>query len=48
MVKTCLGAKFFNEHPIPRIRACHGMCFVKELSLEEFYDFSRELREQME
>lgn len=48
MVKTCLGAKFFNEHPIPRLRACHGMCFVKELSLQEFYDFSRELREQME
>jgi glucosamine-6-phosphate deaminase len=48
MVKTCLGAKFFNEHPVPRLRACHGMCFVKELSLQEFYDFSRELREQME
>jgi glucosamine-6-phosphate deaminase len=48
MVKTCLGAKFFNEHPVPRLRACHGMCFVKELSLQEFYDCSRELREQME
>ena len=48
MVKTCLGAKFFNEHPIPRLRACHGMCFVKELGLQEFYDFSRELQEQME
>ncbi len=47
-LKTCLGRQFFNENPHPRIRATHGLCFLRKMSRQEFYDRSMELRKKME
>lgn len=48
MIKTCLGREFFYEHPSPLIRASRGLVFLKSMSLNEFYDRSRELRKSTE
>ncbi|RMD92305.1 MAG: hypothetical protein D6813_06165 [Calditrichaeota bacterium] len=48
MLKTCLGREFFNEHKSALIRATRGMVFLKQLSLNEFYQHSRELRRSTE
>ena len=44
VLKTCLGRSFFYEHPSALARATRGMVFLKSMSLEEFYEHSRELR----
>ena len=47
-LKTCLGREFFNENPHPRLRACHGLCFLRKMNLEEFHRQTAELRQKME
>ena len=47
-MKTCLGREFFNENPHPRLRATHGLAFLKRMNLEEFYTRSMELRKSTE
>jgi glucosamine-6-phosphate deaminase len=47
-VKTFLGDDFFLNHPHPRIRAAHGIVFLKQMNLEEFYLRSFELRKSVE
>ena len=47
-VRLCLGRDFFIKHEIPRVRAAHGMVYLKELSLEEFYTKSIELKKLTE
>ncbi len=46
--RLCLGKDFFIHHPIPRVRAAHGMVYLKELNLEEFFTKSIELRKLTE
>jgi glucosamine-6-phosphate deaminase len=48
MLKTCLGRKFFNEHPSPLIRATRGFVFLRRMTLLEFYSHARELRKTTE
>jgi hypothetical protein len=36
------------NHPVPRVRAAHGMMFLKELTVEEFYKHSIELKKLVE
>lgn len=48
MLKTCLGEDFFNENPHPRLRACHGLCFMKKMSVHDFIDQTMALRKKME
>ncbi len=43
-VKLCLGKDFFSKHESPRVRAAHGMVFIKELTIDEFYSKSIELK----
>jgi glucosamine-6-phosphate deaminase len=43
-IRLCLGNDFFSKNESPRIRAAHGMEFLKELTLEEFYTKSIELK----
>jgi glucosamine-6-phosphate deaminase len=43
-IKTCLGKDYFLSHEAPRVRAAHGMVFLKELNLQEFYKQSTELK----
>ncbi len=47
-MKTCLGKDFFIKHDHPRIRAAYGMMYLKELTMEEFYTHSMELRKLTE
>lgn len=47
-IRTCIGKEFFLNHPVPRTRAAHGMLFLKELSVEEFYKHSEELKKLVE
>ncbi len=47
-IKKCLGKDHFLKNKSPRIRAAHGMIYMKELTLEEFYSKSSELRKLTE
>lgn len=47
-IKKCLGKDFFLKHPHPRLRAAYGFVFLKELTLEEFYAHSLELKKLTE
>jgi glucosamine-6-phosphate deaminase len=48
MIKTCLGNDFFLTHPHPRMRAAKGMIFLNEMTLDEFFSKSDELRKTTE
>ena len=45
---TCIGKDYFMSNSTPRAHAAHGMLFLKELSVEEFYQHSIELKKQVE
>lgn len=47
-IRTCLGKDYFLTHNIPRVRAAHGMVYLKELGLQEFYKQSTELKKLTE
>ena len=48
VIRTCLGKDYFLTHDVPRVRAAHGMVYLKELSLQEFYKQSTELKKLTE
>ena len=48
MIKTCLGKDFFLKSTHPRLRAAHGLIFLKEMTLPYFYERVRELRKMTE
>ncbi len=43
-----LGKDYFYQNPSPRLRACHGMLFFKEMDVETFLKEARQLEESME
>ena len=43
-IKTCLGRGWFYEHHSALIRATRGLVFMKEMTLPEFYEHSRDLK----
>jgi len=47
-VKTCLGDDYFNENSHPRLRACHGLCFIKKMTMAEFLEQTTALKKKME
>jgi glucosamine-6-phosphate deaminase len=47
-VTMCLGREFFGSHESPRMRAAHGLVFLRQMSVEEFYQRSLELRSCMQ
>jgi len=47
-MKVCLGREFFNENEHPRLRASHGMVYLKKMNLEEFYARSYQIRKTTE
>ena len=47
-MKICLGRDFFMSHEHPRIRATHGLVFLRRMTLQEFYQRSMELRKTTE
>ncbi len=48
MLKTCLGADYFHNNQSPRLRAAHGFCFLKEMTTDEFFAQTQELKMLME
>ncbi|VAX17404.1 glucosamine-6-phosphate deaminase [hydrothermal vent metagenome] len=48
IIRSCLGKEYFLEHDFKRVRAAKGMVFLKELTLNEFYDHSIELKKKTE
>ncbi len=48
MIKDLLGDNFFHQNEDPRLRASHGMIFMKMLSTKELYEISRELKKTTE
>jgi glucosamine-6-phosphate deaminase len=47
-IRLCIGKDFFSNSSMPRFRAAHGLIFLKELTLSEFYQHSKELRKLTE
>jgi glucosamine-6-phosphate deaminase len=47
-LKCCLGREYFYEHESALIRATRGLVFLKEMTLEELLEHSRELRRKTE
>ncbi len=43
-VRLCLGQEFFSKNDSPRVRASHGMVYLKEMTIDEFYSKSIELK----
>ncbi len=47
-VQLLLGKNYFYLNEDPRIRASHGLLYVKEMTVDEFLSHARELKESME
>ena len=47
-VQLILGKDFFYNHENPVFRSAHGMVFHKEMKLDEFLRYARELEQSME
>lgn len=47
-IRTCIGDEYFLKNPIPRVRAAHGVLFLKELTVQEFYQHSIGLKKLVE
>ncbi len=48
MIKICLGREFFGSHESARMRAAHGLVFIRMMELNEFYQHSEALQRSME
>jgi glucosamine-6-phosphate deaminase len=46
--KVCLGDNYFSQNPHPRLRATHGMLYLKKISIDEFYEHSVKIKEYTE
>eukprot|EP00126_Sphaerothecum_destruens_P004733 Sdes_comp18356_c0_seq1m8124 len=47
-MKICLGSDFFESHSSPRIRAAHGLNFLRDMPLESFFQAARALKKSAE
>lgn len=47
-VQLLLGKNYFYLNEDPRIRACHGLLYIKEMTVDEFLTNARELKESVE
>ncbi len=47
-VQLLLGKNYFYLNEDPRIRAAHGLLYLKEMTVDEFLATARELKESME
>lgn len=44
VLRECLGKDYFLKHSHPRMRAAKGILFLRELTLDEFYKHTRDLK----
>ncbi len=47
-IQLLLGKNYFYQNPHPRIRASHGLLYLKEMGAEEFLASARQLKKSME
>lgn len=47
-IRSLIGKNFFLKNESPRVRAAHGMIYLKELTMDEFYTKSTELKKLTE
>lgn len=47
-IQLLMGKNYFYQNPHPRIRASHGLLYLKEMSVDEFLSSARELKKSME
>ena len=47
-IRTCLGRDYFLKNEHPRLRAAKGILLLKDLSLNEFYQYSTDLKKLTE
>lgn len=47
-IQLLLGKNYFYLNPHPKIRATHGLLFLREMSVDEFLGYARELKKSME
>ena len=47
-VQLLLGKDFFYQNKNPKVRAAHGLIFIKEMSVDEFLSHARELEKSTE
>lgn len=47
-LQLLLGKNYFYQNPHPRIRASHGLLFLKEMTVAEFLSSARALKKSME
>ncbi|NLF42082.1 MAG: glucosamine-6-phosphate isomerase, partial [Bacteroidales bacterium] len=47
-IQLLLGKNYFYQNSHPRIRASHGLLYLKEMTVEEFLASARELKKSME
>ncbi len=45
---TCLGRDWFYDHPSPLIRATRGLVYLKEMTVDELFHYSRQLKQATE
>ena len=48
IIRKCLGKDFFLNHDFKRVKSAKGLVFLKELTLNEFYQHSTELKKLTE
>ncbi len=47
-IKTCIGADYFYTHQRQRMRTTHGFCFIKSMTVEDFFIQSLALKKRTE
>ena len=47
-IQLLLGKNYFYQNTHPKIRATHGLIFLREMSVDEFLGHARELKKSME
>lgn len=47
-IRKCIGKDYFLNNDLKRVKAAKGMIFLKELSMDEFFEHSRELKKRTE
>ncbi len=47
-IQLLLGKNYFYQNNHPKIRATHGLIYIKEMTVDEFLNYARKLEESME
>ena len=48
LMQLVLGRDYWYQNPHPRLRATHGLVFIKEMTVEQFFIEAQRLEKSME